>query len=177
MWGQSSLHLPPPPPLTFIFSFPPVPPSPSPSSPHPPAVPTRRYYPASEGSCLTFDVAQNWISSLIVWPSRSWSVIHAVTNWVAWQQPECVNGLLLVKCGSGKKKKKNEEEKKRTKTFILMFLYLVFQQFASLPNWGQHFSKGGIQLCKNTFYFVSLQSIIIDFDPSWDANVQRARDI
>lgn len=56
------------------------------------------YHRESEGSTLTFDVAQNWISSVILPLSPLWSVIHAVTNWVACQQPECVNGWLLVKC-------------------------------------------------------------------------------
>lgn len=36
--------------------------------------------------------------SVILSASPLWSVIHAVTNWVACQQPECVNGWLLVKC-------------------------------------------------------------------------------
>lgn len=40
---------------------------------------------------------QNWISSLILWPSPSPCLIHAVTNWVACQRPGCVNGGLLVK--------------------------------------------------------------------------------
>ncbi|KAK5928239.1 hypothetical protein CgunFtcFv8_013314 [Champsocephalus gunnari] len=33
-----------------------------------------------EGSTLTFEVAQNWISSVILSPSPSWSAVHAVTN-------------------------------------------------------------------------------------------------
>lgn len=57
----------------------------------------RSYHAGSEGSSLTFDVAQNWIFSLILWPSPSPCLIHAVTNWVARQQPGCVNGRLLVK--------------------------------------------------------------------------------
>lgn len=56
------------------------------------------YHRESEGSILTFDVAQNWISTVILSPSASWSVIHAVTNWVTCQQPESVNGWLLVIC-------------------------------------------------------------------------------
>lgn len=47
----------------------------------------RSYHAPSEGSSLTFDVAQNWISSLIFWPSPSPRLIHAVTNWVACQRP------------------------------------------------------------------------------------------
>lgn len=56
----------------------------------------RGYHTASEGSTLTFDVAQNWISSVVLCLSPSWSVIHAVTNWVACQKPGCLNGWLLV---------------------------------------------------------------------------------
>lgn len=52
---------------------------------------------ASERSSLTFDVAQNWISGMILCPSPSPCVSHAVTNWEACQRPGCLNGRRLVK--------------------------------------------------------------------------------
>lgn len=65
--------------------------------PPPPRVCFHSYHAASERSSLTFDVVQNWISGMMLCPSPSPCVSHAVTNWEACQRLGCVNGRLLVK--------------------------------------------------------------------------------
>lgn len=100
-WPVGTPLAPPPsPPLITSPNLHPVPSSTStPALPQPLLPPSQWLSQSiSEGSTLTFDVAQNWISSVTVSPSPSWSVIHAVTNWVACQQLERVNGWLLAKC-------------------------------------------------------------------------------